>query len=87
MLQRCRCDVLDSKTIRLWLALLGIAFAMIVFATVAQHYGLTVPYVSDFFSLIGVGGGSATVRNIAADHAIPAWQATRLPPSITGEAQ
>lgn len=67
--------VLDSKTLRFWLMLLGIAFAVIVFATVmAKFFNVQVPFVSDFFQLVGLGGGAGTARNITADHVMPAVQ-------------
>jgi len=63
-----------SSTIALWLVLLGIAFAVIVLATTAQYFGISTPFVEDFFQLIGLGGGASTARNVAADHLVPAWE-------------
>jgi hypothetical protein len=73
----------ESKTLVFWLMLLALAFAVIIFTTVAQHFGWQVPYVNDFLNLIGLGGGVGTARNVAADHAIPAWQATQMTPAQT----
>ena len=66
--------VFGSSTISLWLVLLGIAFVVIVLATVAQYVGIETPFVSDFFQLIGLGGGASTARNVTADHVVPAWK-------------
>lgn len=63
--------VFGSSTIALWLVLLGIAFLVIVLATGAQYAGINTPYVSDFFQLIGLGGGASTARNVTADHVVP----------------
>ena len=69
--------VMGSTTITLWLVLLGIAFVAVVLATTAQYLGINTPFVSDFFQLIGLGGGASTARNVAADHVVPAWKETR----------
>lgn len=82
--------LLSSKTLRFWLALLAIAFGAITLAALADHYlGITTPYLSNFFDLIGLGGGATTARNVTADHIMPAmqtWktaQASNPPPSTS----
>ena len=85
--------IFESKTLTFWLVLLAVAFAVIVFATAMQYLDVQVPYVSDFFQLIGLGGGAGTARNVVADHLAPAWTQAQeakanggiqLPPSMTG---
>lgn len=68
-------NVLDSKTARFWLILIGAAFLFICFVTALQVVaGVQVPLASEFFNLLGVGGTGQTVRNVAADHVVPMMQ-------------
>ena len=77
-------DVLGSRTLRWWLILLAIALGVILFATAMQQAGVKVPYVSEFFNLLGVGGGAGTARNIVTDGIMPKLAEMRtLPPGVT----
>jgi hypothetical protein len=60
-------DLLESKTAKMWLIIIGVGFAMIIFATVMTAAGVSVPFVTEFFSLLGVGGGATTTRNVMVD--------------------
>lgn len=66
--------MMSSKTLRFLLALLGVAFAAIVIAALAERYaGISTPYLSDFLNLVGLNGGVGTTRNVVADHLAPAY--------------
>lgn len=72
--------LMSSKTLRFLLALLGVAFAAIVIAALAERFlGITTPYLSDFLNLVGLNGGVGTARNVVADHVAPAYVASRQP--------
>src|SRR3990167_5100831 len=79
--------LMSSKTLRFLLALLGVAFAAIVAAALAERFlGISTPYLSDFLNLVGLNGGVGTARNVVADHVAPAYVASRQqqPSSSTG---
>lgn len=68
--------MMSSKTLRFLLALLGVAFAAIVIAALAERFlGITTPYLSDFLNLVGLNGGVGTARNVVADHVAPVMMA------------
>jgi cytochrome c oxidase assembly protein Cox11 len=76
-------NLLDSKTARFWLMLIGIAFVFICFVMALQTLaGVEVPLVQEFFNLLGVGGTGQTVRNVAADHVVPMMQQNRQPGNL-----
>lgn len=76
-------DVLASKTARMWLIIIAVAFGMVIFATVMAVAGVNVPFVTEFFSLLGVGGGATTTRNVMVDGPIRR-DAAVVSPEATG---
>lgn len=72
-------DLLESKTAKLWLILVAIGFAMVVFATAMTVAGVTPPFVTEFFSLLGLGGGATTTRNVMVDGPIRRESAATAP--------
>jgi hypothetical protein len=76
-------DILASKTAKLWLLLIAVGFGMVVFATAMAVAGVSVPFVTEFFSLLGVGGGATTTRNVMVDGPIRRESAA-TDPAATG---
>lgn len=67
--------MLESKTLKFWLVLFGLALIVVLFATAVQIvFHTQVPFVSDFFQLLGLGGGVGSARNVTADHIVPMLQ-------------
>lgn len=62
----------SSKTLLMWLAIFFFAFAAIMFATsMAILFGVQVPWMNDFFQLLGIGGGASSARNVVSDGIMP----------------
>lgn len=76
-------DLLASKTARMWLIIIAVGFGMVIFATAMTVAGVNVPFVTEFFSLLGVGGGSTTARNVMVDGPIRRDSAS-VSPAATG---
>lgn len=62
--------LLESKTARMWLIIIGVAVGVVVFATAAAALGYNVPFVTELFTLMGGGGTATTYRNVQVDGAI-----------------
>lgn len=77
-------NLFESHTARFWAVIVAVAIGVLFAASMLEHFGVHVLYVSDLFQLLGLGGGAQTARNITADHVVPMIQARQNPGAPPG---